>query len=167
MATRAHPAPSSSASVGLLVLSLALVAAVALVGGLAGPQGGSAWYDELDKAPWNPPSWVFGPAWTVLYVLMAVAVWLVARKGRDRTEVRVALALYGIQLGLNLAWSLLFFGAQAPGWALVDIVALVVVLAVTLSAFARVNVTAAWLLAPYLAWVLFATTLNLWIVVAN
>ena len=167
MTSVAHAGRARGSSIALLAGSLVLVAIVALIGGLAGPQGGGSWYDSLDKAPWNPPSWVFGPAWTLLYVLMAVAAWLVARTGLDRPEVRAALVLYVTQLALNLAWSLLFFGAQAPGWALVDIVLLTVLVAATIVAFARVSRTAAWLLVPYLAWVLFATTLNLWIVAAN
>ena len=97
------------ASTALLVVSLALVFAVATVGGLASASGLRDWYDGLEKAPWNPPGWVFGPAWTVLYALMAVAAWLVARAGLEATSVRTALVLYVSQLALNLAWSLLFF----------------------------------------------------------
>lgn len=110
---------------------------------------------------------MFGPAWTVLYALMAVAAWLVARTGLDERAVQVALALYGVQLALNLAWSLLFFGARAPGWALADIVALVALVAATTIAFWRIDATAGWLLVPYLAWIVFATTLNIWIVLRN
>lgn len=154
-------------SAALLVLSLALVFAVAGLGGAASTSGLRDWYDDLDKAPWNPPGWVFGPAWTVLYILMAVAAWLVARTGLDQGTVQIALALYGAQLALNLAWSLLFFGARAPGWALVDIVALVVLVAITTAAFWRIDATAGWLLVPYLAWIVFATTLNVWIVIRN
>lgn len=158
---------SRAGSAALLVLSLALVFAVAALGGAASTSGLRDWYDGLDRAPWNPPGWVFGPAWTVLYALMAVAAWLVARTGLDQRTVQVALALYGAQLALNLAWSLLFFGARAPGWALVDIVALVALVAATTIAFWRIDATAGWLLVPYLAWIVFATTLNVWIVLRN
>lgn len=154
-------------STALLALSLVLVFAVAGLGGAASTSGLRDWYDDLDKAPWNPPGWVFGPAWTVLYVLMAIAAWLVARTGLEQRTVQVALALYGAQLALNLAWSLLFFGARAPGWALVDIVVLVVLVTVTTVAFWRIDTTAGWLLVPYLAWIVFATTLNTWIVLRN
>jgi tryptophan-rich sensory protein len=147
--------------------SLALVLAVAVVGGAATASSVGDWYDGLAKAPWNPPSWLFGPAWTVLYVLMAVAAWLVAREGVDEHDVRVALVLYGVQLALNLAWSLVFFGLRRPGFALVVIVALLVAIAATAVAFHAVSPAAAWLLAPYLAWVAFAATLNGWVALAN
>lgn len=160
-------ATSRAGSVALLAGSLALVFIVAAVGGLATAGGLRDWYDGLDKAPWNPPDWVFGPAWTVLYVLMAVAAWLVAREGLDERAVQVALGLYLAQLALNLAWSWLFFGARAPGWALVDIALLCVLVAATVAAFWRVDTTAAWLLVPYLAWIVFATSLNVWIVLRN
>jgi translocator protein len=154
-------------STALLAASLLLVFAVAAIGGRATSGGLRGWYDGLDKAPWNPPGWVFGPAWTVLYVLMAVAAWLVARTGLEQRAVQVALALYLAQLALNLGWSLLFFGARAPGWALLDIAVLCVMVTATMVAFWRVDATAGWLLLPYLAWIVFATTLNAWIVLRN
>lgn len=154
-------------SLVLLGLSFGLVVAVAAVGGLATSSGLRDWYDDLDKAPWNPPSWVFGPAWTLLYALMALAAWLVAREGLDQRAAQVALGLYLAQLALNLAWSWLFFGARAPGWAFVDIALLAIAIALTIVAFWRVSPTAAWLLLPYLAWVVFAATLNLWVVLRN
>jgi len=160
-------ATSRAGSFALLALSLALVFAVAALGGAASTSGLRDWYEGLDKAPWNPPGWVFGPAWTVLYVLMAVAAWLVARTGLDQRAVQLALVLYLAQLALNLGWSLLFFGARAPGWALLDIVLLCVLVAATTVAFWRIDTTAGWLLVPYLGWILFATTLNLWIVLKN
>jgi tryptophan-rich sensory protein len=162
-----QPVASTAGSAGLLVSSLALVLVVAVVGGAATASSVGDWYDGLAKAPWNPPSWLFGPAWTVLYVLMAVAAWLVAREGVDEHAVRVALVLYGVQLALNLAWSLVFFGLRRPGFALVVIVALLVAIAATAVAFHAVSPAAAWLLAPYLAWVAFAATLNGWVALAN
>ena len=160
-------ATGRAGSAVILGISLALVFAVAALGGVASTSGLRDWYDELDRAPWNPPGLVFGPAWTVLYILMAVAAWLVARTGLDQRSVQIALVLYLGQLALNLTWSLLFFGARAPGWALVDIVALCVLVAVTAVAFHRIDSLAGWLLAPYLAWLLFATSLNVWIVLKN
>ena len=154
-------------SSALLIISLGLVFAVAALGGAASTSGLRDWYVELDRAPWNPPGWVFGPAWTVLYVLMGVAAWLVARTGLDQRSVQIALVLYGLQLALNLGWSLLFFGARAPGWALADIAVLCALVAVTAIAFYRIDPVAGLLLVPYLAWLLFATSLNLWIVLRN
>jgi tryptophan-rich sensory protein len=160
-------ATGRAGSAVLLGISLALVVAVAAVGGMASTSGLRDWYDGLDRAPWNPPGWVFGPAWTILYILMAVAAWLVARTDLDQRSVQIALALYAIQLALNLGWSLLFFGARAPGWALADIVVLCILVAVTAIAFHRIDPAAGWLLVPYLGWLLFATSLNVWVVLKN
>ena len=118
------------------------------------------WYPTLVKPSWNPPSWVFGPVWTTLYVMMAIAAWLVWRRV-DRPGGRVALGLFGAQLVLNFLWSWLFFGLHSPGLAGVEIVALWVLLGLTIAAFSRVHRVAAALLVPYWAWVTFATALNL------
>ena len=115
-----------------------------------------AWYAALAKPPWNPPAWIFGPAWTLLYTLMAVAAWLVWKRDGWRRP----LLLYWLQLVLNAAWTPIFFGAHQLGWALVEIVALWLAILLTLLSFRRINPLAAWLLAPYLAWVTFATALN-------
>jgi translocator protein len=149
----------------LLVLSLALVFAAAAIGGLATARsvGAGSWYEGLDRAPWNPPSWAFGPAWTVLYVLMGLAAWLVAREGLERSEVQVALAVYVVQLALNVGWSWVFFGWRLPGWALVEILVLLAAIVATAVLFGRVSSTAAWLLVPYIGWVAFAASLNAWI----
>jgi tryptophan-rich sensory protein len=119
-----------------------------------------SWYADLRKPPWNPPNWVFAPVWTTLYLLMAVAAWLVWRKAGFAAG-RVALALFAVQLVLNVAWSALFFGQQNPGAAFGDIVLLWLAIAATMAAFRPVSPAAAWLLAPYLVWVTFAGVLNL------
>ncbi len=115
-----------------------------------------AWYEGLNKPVWNPPAWVFGPAWTTLYALMAVAAWLVWRQDGWRRP----LLLYFGQLALNAAWTPIFFGAHTMGWALVEIVMLWVAILLTMRSFHRVDRTAGWMFAPYLAWVTFATILN-------
>jgi translocator protein len=161
------PVAVTGSSILLLVASLALVTVVAAAGGAATARSVGDWYEGLDRAPWNPPGWVFGPAWTVLYVLMAVAAWLVAREGLDDPAVRTALLVYGVQLALNLGWSLAFFGLRRPWLGLVVILLLLVAIAVTAVAFHGIVPAAGWLLAPYLAWVAFATTLNAWVALAN
>lgn len=118
-----------------------------------------AWYTSLRKPSWNPPGWVFGPVWTVLYAMMAVAAWLVWRRGGLRAQ-RRPLSLFLAQLVLNAAWTPLFFGWHRAGLAFVDIVLLWVAIGATVPAFRRVHRGAAWLLAPYLAWVTFAAVLN-------
>jgi translocator protein len=179
MATTAHPVHHRSDQrhdhrrvgratvVGMLVVSIALVVAVALIGEQWTETGAGTWYDGLTKPAWNPPGAVFGPVWGVLYLAMAVAAWLVAREWGAHDRVPGALALYGVQLAANLAWTGLFFGLESPGWALVDIVALAVLIVATILAFRRVSRPAAWLLVPYLAWVLFATSITAAVVVEN
>lgn len=115
-----------------------------------------AWYTELTKPAWNPPAWVFGPAWTLLYSLMAVAAWLVWKRDGWRRP----LLLYAAQLVLNAAWTPIFFGAHELGWAMVEMVALWAAILLTMRSFHRVSRPAGWLLAPYLAWVTFAAALN-------
>lgn len=116
------------------------------------------WYRSLDRPSWSPPAWVFGPVWTVLYTLMGVAAWLVWRRGgRGRST---AIALFGVQLALNAAWTPIFFGARAIGPALVEIVATWLAIVATVIAFARQRTLAGVLLLPYLAWTSFATALT-------
>ena len=117
------------------------------------------WYAMLEKPSWNPPNWVFGPVWTCLYFAMAIAAWLVWRE-KGTGGARMPLLLFMGQLLLNAAWSFLFFGLRHPGLALVDVVLLWLSILATLLAFGKVSTAAAALLAPYLAWVSFATVLN-------
>lgn len=117
------------------------------------------WYAELAKPSWTPPNWVFTPVWTVLFLMMALAGWLVWRKG-DAQASTVALVLFGIQLVLNAAWSLLFFTLQSPGWAFAEIVVLWCAILFTLLTFWRIRTVAGVLLLPYLLWVSYAAALN-------
>lgn len=118
-----------------------------------------SWYDALEKPSWNPPSWVFGPAWTTVYIMMAIAAWLVWREGGWKQQGR-ALSLFLLQWLFNALWTPLFFGLHRPGLALIDILALWLAIAATLIAFWRARKVAGVLLIPYLAWVTFATALN-------
>ena len=136
---------------------LALTFAATAVAGRVTTTG--AWYDALRKPSFNPPSWVFGPVWTALYIMMAVAAWLVWRE-RGLGGARGPLALWGVQLVLNVGWSILFFGARRPDLAFIEIVFLWAAIVATLLAFRRVRPAAGWLLVPYLAWVSFAALLN-------
>lgn len=147
-----------------LALWLALVGLVAALGAGFGPD---AWYAALVKPAWTPPPGVFAPAWTALYLMMAIAAWQVWRAPGPVPQRRRALRLMGVQLALNAAWSPLFFGAHAPGLAFLDIAALCFVVALTIMAFARVRASAATLMLPYLAWIAFAAALNAAIWLAN
>ncbi len=117
------------------------------------------WYATLNKPSWNPPSWLFGPVWSVLYCMMAVAAWLVWCKGGWR-EQRIPLGLFLVQLALNALWTPLFFGFHLPGIAFAEMCLLWVMIILTVLAFWPVNRVAAILLVPYLAWVSFAAVLN-------
>lgn len=143
------------AAAGLLVW-LALTFAAAAIGGQSGP---GEWYAALHKPAWNPPNWLFGPVWTVLYTVMAVAAWLVWRRGGMRVQA-VPLGLFLFQLALNAAWSWLFFGLHRPGLAFAEIILLWLAILATALAFRPVSAAAFWLLIPYLAWVSFAAVLN-------
>lgn len=118
-----------------------------------------AWYAALNKPSWNPPPWIFGPAWTLLYTLMAVAAWTVWKRGGFAAQ-RVPLSLYLVQLALNAAWTPIFFGMHRMDIAFAVIVALWIAIALTLRRFWRVQTLAGALFVPYLAWVSFASLLN-------
>jgi len=145
-----------------LLWALAAIVLVNLLGAvpavLGGPQ--SAWFENLVKPALYPPGWAFGVVWTLLFTLMGVAVFLVARGGLDERPVRVALGLFGLQFVFNVAWTPTFFVLQRPLAALGVIVALALLLVPTIWAFDRVDRRAAALLVPYLVWVLFAAVLN-------
>jgi|APAga8741243762_1050094.scaffolds.fasta_scaffold00084_72 translocator protein len=143
----------------VLVALLVINALVAAGGSIASTSGVDGWYVDAAKPDWIPPNALFGPVWTVLYIMMAVAAWLVWRDV-DTRSARLPLILYGVQLALNAAWTPVFFGAEILGGGLVIILLLEVALVATIVAFHRVHRLAAWLLGPYLAWALYATTLN-------
>jgi tryptophan-rich sensory protein len=151
------PRPSHQAIA--LIAFLAICFGAAALGGAATYPRIENWYAALVKPSWTPPDWIFGPVWTALYTCMAVAAWLVWRQ-KGIADARVPLTFFGIQLGLNVAWSWLFFGLQSPGLAVIDIVLLLAGIAATLLAFWRRSVIAGVLLMPYLGWVGFATLLN-------
>ncbi len=143
---------------GLVVFLLLSFVAVG-IGGAITARSVRTWYLTLHKPTWNPPSRLFGPVWSLLYLLMAIAAWLVWR-GRDAADVRAALALFAAQLALTVLWSFLFFGLRPPKAALIEIALLWCAIAATIAAFWPIDRTAAALLLPYLAWVGFATVLN-------
>ena len=147
-------------SAGALLIFLAMCLATGVFGGLlTSPSIRSGWYENLLKPSFTPPSWVFGPVWTLLYLLMAVSAWLVW-SGQAKNPVRVPLFLFFAQLVLNVLWSGLFFGAMKPGWALIDIAVLWVLILLMAALFWRVSRLAALLLVPYVLWVLYAAVLN-------
>ena len=152
-------APSPLRQAAVLIALLVACLGIGALGAFATAQSVGTWYQTLAKPSFNPPDRVFGPVWTALYVMMAVAAWLTWRRAGWR-EARPALLLFALQLALNLGWSLLFFGARWIGGALVEIVLLWFAIAATIAAFRRHSQWAGILMMPYIAWVTFATLLN-------
>ncbi len=140
-----------------LILWIAVSMGAGLVGSGFMP---GEWYASLAKPDWNPPSYVFGPVWTTLYILMGISAWLVWRKV-GFSGAKSVLALFLVQLVLNSLWSYLFFGLHQPGFALIEIVILWSVILVVTIGFWRISATAGIMLLPYLCWVGFASVLNL------
>ena len=132
------------------------------VGGLAGyatQTSVTTWFPTLNKPFFNPPSWLFGPVWTILYILMGVALWFVW-KAPQTQERKNGIIIFAVQLVLNFLWSFLFFGMKNPLFALVDIVLMLIAITLTIIIFRKVSTKTTPLLVPYLAWVSFATVLN-------
>lgn len=136
-----------------------------IIGALVTTTGEGSWYAAIEKPPFNPPGFVFGPVWTTLYILMGISLYLVWMEGTGRRDVRLALTVFFIQLGLNTLWTFLFFGLQSPFLGLVEILILWIFILATIVVFYPINKTAAFLLVPYLAWVTFAAflTCSIWI----
>jgi len=149
-----------------LVAFLLICLLVSGIGGLVTATSVGGWYTTLSKPAFNPPDWVFAPVWTILYVLMAIAAWRVWRTEGSASRLQ-ALTLFGLQLALNLFWSILFFGFREVGLALADILVLWSAIAFTAFLFWRIEHLAGWLLFPYLLWVAFAAALNLSIWLLN
>jgi translocator protein len=133
-----------------------------IVGGISGTvTSGSEndWYASLEKPVFNPPDWIFGPVWTLLYLLMGISLYLIWKRPPSPLRKR-ALVIFGVQLLLNAAWSFIFFYFQLPGWALVEIIFLWIFIWAMIIVFSKINKVAAYLQVPYLLWVTFAMVLN-------
>jgi tryptophan-rich sensory protein len=153
-----RPRSCLASALALLAFVLLTVAAGAAVGMLFPP---GAWFDALAKPTWNPPGWLFGPVWTLLYIMIGASAWLVWREpGIPWPERRVAWGLFALQAVLNLGWTPLFFGLQRPGLAFLDISLLWLVLVWMTLRFGKIRSLAGYLLVPYVLWVSFALVLN-------
>ena len=158
--------PDSTAKPLILVRDILVLAGLGIVCLGVGAIGGAitslsvdTWYADLQKPPFNPPDWVFAPVWTILYVMMSVAAWRAWRRAGIKGG-ETAFLVFGYQLVLNLAWSVLFFGLKEVGLALIDIIILLVLIAFNTLLFWRIDRLAGALFLPYLAWVAFATVLH-------
>ena len=150
-----------------LVISILICQCAGIIGALFTRQSIPEWYSYIIKPPFNPPNWVFGPVWTVLYVLMGIAAYLVWRKGYNKSGVRAALGIFLIQLGLNSLWSIVFFGGRSIIGGMVVIVLLWLAILRTMQAFFAVSKPACYILIPYILWVSFALVLNLAFLILN
>lgn len=160
-------APSALVSLFYLFVFLIVVFTVAAAGGAVTSTSVGDWYQTLEKPPLTPAPWVFPVVWNLLYFMMGVSAWLVWRAAGSFDKAGFALALFGGQLSLNLAWSIVFFGLQSPVLGVIDILLLNGALVGTILAFAAHSRLAALLLLPYLAWALFATYLTVAIAILN
>lgn len=151
----------------ILIGSIVLCNLPGIAGSLVTITGPGSWFGTLAKPWFNPPSWLFAPAWITLYFLMGISLFFVIMKMRKGQNVRIPLVLFGVQLVLNGLWSFLFFGLESPAAGLAGIVLLWIAIVGTIAAFIKVDRNAAILLIPYLAWVTFATILNYAIFVLN
>jgi benzodiazapine receptor len=143
-----------------LVVSIIACLAAGAIGSIFTRQAIPTWYATLEKPVFNPPNWLFSPVWTLLYIMMGVAAFLVWRKGLENKQVRIALIVFLVQLVLNALWSVAFFGLESPLYGLIVIAALWVAILFTVLKFHRLSLAASVLLWPYLLWVSFAAVLN-------
>lgn len=146
-----------------LIIFVGACLVVAFSGSLVTTPSITNWYADLNKPAFNPPSWVFAPVWTLLFIMMGISAYLVWEKRTKKKGYGAALILFTIQLGLNYLWSFLFFGLHSPFFALIDIILLWIFILLTIIKFFKISKSAAYLLIPYLLWVTFASGLNFFV----
>ncbi|MFH1978324.1 MAG: TspO/MBR family protein [Candidatus Aenigmatarchaeota archaeon] len=144
-----------------LIISVIIAELAGIIGSVFTAPNIPTWYATINKPFFNPPSWIFAPVWTTLFVLMGISLFLIWDKGFKKKENKQAVYVFGAQLVLNVIWSLLFFGLQSPFYAFIEIIILWIAILVTIWKFYKIDKKAAWLLVPYILWVTFAAFLNL------
>lgn len=142
-----------------LLISILIALSAGFIGSFFTTPSIASWYAFINKPSFSPPNWLFAPVWTLLYILMAIAAFLIWQK-RDNLQTKPALMFYGIQLVLNTLWSIIFFGMKNPGLAFLEIIFLWLFILITLIKFYKINKTAGLLFIPYILWVSFALILN-------
>jgi tryptophan-rich sensory protein len=125
------------------------------------------WFSLLEKPVFSPSSWIFFPVWVVLYTLMGISLYIVWGKGVQQREVKIGLLIFGLQLGINILWSVLFFGLKSPYYAFIEIIFLWLAILLTIFQFRKISKTASYLLLPYIIWVSFAALLNYYLWILN
>ena len=154
-------------SIFQLIFFILISQLAGLIGSIFTRDSISTWYSSLIKPSFNPPNWLFGPVWIMLYILMGISAYLIYKEGFKKKEVRLALGIFGIQLALNTLWSVIFFGLKSPFYAFIEIILLWAAIIFTISKFYRISKPAAYLLIPYILWVSFAAVLNISIFLLN
>lgn len=149
------------------VFSIIICQLAGLIGSFFTASSIDTWYAALQKPGFNPPDWIFGPVWVALFVLMGISLYLVWEKGIKAKGVKTALIFFGMQLLLNMLWSIIFFGLQSPLYASIEIIILWLAILFTILKFYKISKPAAYLLVPYILWVSFAVVLNISIVIIN
>jgi tryptophan-rich sensory protein len=151
---------------GKLFISISIPLMAGFLGSFFTSSSVKTWYLIINKPSWNPPSWVFAPVWTTLFIMMGISLYLVWSRKIDNKS-RVAFKMFAVQMVLNVLWSVFFFGMGNFWLAFGEILVLWAFILATIVSFAKINKTAAWLLVPYILWVSFATYLNLTIALLN
>ncbi|WP_310556311.1 TspO/MBR family protein [Flavobacterium sp.] len=148
-----------------LVICIIICQSTGIISGFLTNTQNNTWYDTIIKPSWNPPGYLFGPVWTILYFLMAISLWIVWKSNSIKPMKQQAMLFFAAQLFLNFWWTILFFKLQCPLCAFIEIIVMIVLIFFTIFRFAEISKTAAWLLVPYISWVFFATILNykLWV----
>lgn len=147
-------------------LSIFICLAAGIIGSIFTFDAISTWYNTLNKPFFNPPNWLFGPAWTVLYILMGISLYLVWQQ-QNKKETKDAIIIFSVQLFLNALWPIVFFGLKLPIIAFVELIVLWIAVLITIIQFKKISKNAAYLLLPYIIWISFAALLNLSIVLLN
>ena len=137
-----------------------------IIGGISGSFTSASintWYVTLNKPWFNPPNWIFGPVWTLLYLMMGIAFYMIWKSEAVNAVKQTAVILFAAQLLVNFLWSLIFFYLKQPGWAMIDIILMWILIVATIFSFGKISSTAAWLMLPYICWVSFAMILNFYL----
>ena len=148
-----------------LAICIFICQATGIISGLLTNTQNNTWFDNIIKPSWNPPGYLFGPVWTILYLMMAISLWIIWKSNAPETQKFNACLIFASQLFLNFWWTILFFKFQSPLCAFIEILVMICLIVITIYKFSAISKTAAWLLVPYISWVCFATILNykLWV----
>lgn len=143
-----------------LIISIVICQLAGIIGAFFTTDSIPTWYNSLNKPEFNPPNWLFGPVWTILYLLMGISLFIIWKEDLKNKNVKNAFAIFIVQLIINLLWSVVFFGMHSISGGLIVIIVLLVLIIITIVKFKKISFTASILLIPYLLWVCFATILN-------